>query len=76
MTTESSSTVATVTVYAFETFDSRRRCWVKSESLGTLEAIAALGGVPLKSSALVVDAAKVAAGGLLTPPSHHQADDA
>ena len=58
----------TVTVYEFEIFDQRRRAWAKAAQMGTLKAIAAASGVPLKSSALVVDAAKVGPDGLLRPP--------
>ena len=61
------ATAATVTVYEFETYDPRRRLWVKAAELGTLDAIARLGGVPLKATSMVVDADKVRADGLLTP---------
>jgi hypothetical protein len=55
----------TITVYEFEIFDPRRRAWTKAPRMGTLEAIAAASGVPLKNSALVVDAMKVGADGFI-----------
>jgi hypothetical protein len=57
----------TVTVYEFELFDSHRRSWKKAGQLGTLDAITRLGGVPHKTTGLVVDATMVDETGLLTP---------
>ena len=61
------------TVYEFEVFDPRRRAWVRSSRLGTVEAIHAVGGVPLRSTAMVVDRALVDAEGFLIAPPERSA---
>ena len=65
----------TVTVYEFELFDSQRRSWKKAGKLGTLDAITRLGGVPRKTTGLVVDATMVDETGLLTPAQRGAYDD-
>ena len=62
--------MATLTLYNFETFDPVRRRWEKAERMGTLEAIAAIGGVPLRSSALVIESDKVGPDGMVSLPKH------
>ena len=49
----------TITVYEFESLDDTRHRWRRADRKGTLEAIARVGGVPIRSTALVVDAARL-----------------
>ena len=60
----------TVTVFQFEVFDAQRRCWVTATKLGTPEAIARLGGIPIRSSAMVVDISKVDGHGMVEMHPH------
>jgi hypothetical protein len=49
----------TVTVYEYESLDAARHRWRRADRRGTLEAIASVGGVPLRSTGLVVDASRL-----------------
>ena len=44
----------TIAVYDFELFDKATRSWKLADRMGTLPAIAAEGGVPMRGSRLVV----------------------
>jgi len=57
-----------VTVYEFEVFEPAVRQWVRSPRVGTLEAIQSVGGVPLRSSAMVVSPDRVDERGFVLPP--------
>jgi len=46
----------TVTVYEYESLDSARHRWRRADRKGTLDAIARVGPVPIRSTGLVVDA--------------------
>lgn len=48
-----------VVVYEFEVYDIASRSWRRDLRRATLEAIAVIGGVALKSTALAVDASRV-----------------
>jgi hypothetical protein len=54
-----------VVVYEFEIYDAASRRWKRSLRRGTLAAIHACNGVPIRSSALVVDPARVDADGFV-----------
>lgn len=60
----------TITVFQFEVFDPQRRCWVTATKLATPEAIARVGGIPVRSSAMVVDATKVDVHGMVDAHPH------
>jgi len=62
--------MATLTVYQFEVFDPQRRCWATAMKLATPEAIARLGGVTIRSSAMVVDVSKVDVHGMVDAHPH------
>jgi hypothetical protein len=54
-----------VTVYAYEIFDATARRWVTAASMATLAAVQSLHGIPIRSSALVVDGSLVDPRGFL-----------
>jgi len=54
-----------VAVYEFEVFDKAARCWKLSSRVGTREAIESIGGVPVRSSVLMVDRARLDERGFL-----------
>ena len=56
---------ALATVYEFEFFDKATRSWRLSVKIGTMEAIAAVGGIAVRSSALRVDRARLDEEGFL-----------
>ena len=58
-----------VRIYEFEVFDKDLRRWKVASSRGTLEAIAAVGGVAVRSSALMVDRARLDDEGFLVQSS-------
>lgn len=59
------SEAALVTVYDFEIYDKATRCWRLSTQVGTMEAIGAVGGVAVRSSALRVDRTRLDDDGFL-----------
>ena len=61
-----------VTVYEYELFDSRKRYWRRTGRMGTLDAITRVGGVPVRSTALPVDASRIDAEGFVIAPSRPQ----
>ena len=63
----------TATVYQFELYDPHQRRWRKAEAMATAAAIEREGGVPMRTSALVVDASRVDARGYLRQ-EHHDPD--
>jgi hypothetical protein len=54
-----------VPVYEFETLDLVTRSWSQSLRRGTLAAIHAIDGVPIKSSAMLVEPSRVDADGFV-----------
>ena len=50
---------ATATVYEYEVFDRGRMRWHRADRMGTASAIETAGGIPVRSSALVVDASRL-----------------
>ena len=63
---------STVTVYEYEIFDPQQRRWRKAAAMATSAAIDREGGVPMRLSALVVDASRVDDLGYLQPGEHSQ----
>lgn len=53
------------TVYQFEYFDRETRCWAVAPDRATEAAIASMGGVILRDSALEVDSVRVGFAGIL-----------
>ena len=50
---------AQVRIYEYEVFDKATRSWKLASLRGTLEAIAAVGGVAVRSSVLIVDRSRL-----------------
>lgn len=50
---------ATQTVYEYEVFDRGRMRWRRADRMGTAEAIENAGGIPIRSSAMVVSTSRL-----------------
>lgn len=60
---------ATETVYEYEVFDRGRMRWRRADRMGTATAIEKAGGIPVRSSALVVAASRLDAWGFIRTPA-------
>lgn len=60
---------ATETVYEYEIFDRGRMRWRRADRMGTAGAIERAGGIPVRSSALVVAAARLDEWGFVRTPA-------
>lgn len=61
----SSAMTDQVEIYDYEAYDPARRCWARTDRMGTLDAIACSGCVPIHNSSATIDSSLLDASGFV-----------